>query len=265
MSNDTAEKLREDNVEALIDNNISSISSETVNSLLESSQKYRFEILWRYRNLVSQEILERYETMLKLEELYREREGIRSPSPISYIYKQELGRQLERIVDKYLSLSSSDIVTYLGTGTMSTTFRLGDYVLKVGYGKWSYEDVICPRLYLILKNLEEYLIRDNRKVVVANLEVQPFLKKTAFALPDSEFDIFREELEKLGYWTNELLRGRNKYDDNFGLLDSYKDADCDNPELLPDHFKKTPLVLCDRDKVYKIGSRIKERQERWID
>ena len=38
------------------------------------------------------------------------------------------------------------------------------------------------------------------------------------------------------------------------LLDSYMDADCNNPELLPDWFKQYPVVLVDRDLVYKLGT-----------
>ena len=35
------------------------------------------------------------------------------------------------------------------------------------------------------------------------------------------------------------------------LLDSYLDADTHNHEQLPEWFKKYPLVLVDRDRIYK--------------
>jgi hypothetical protein len=46
-----------------------------------------------------------------------------------------------------------------------------------------------------------------------------------------------------------------KYDyGNFALLDSYEDADVDDPselERLPDYFKENPLVIIDVDLIYK--------------
>ena len=44
------------------------------------------------------------------------------------------------------------------------------------------------------------------------------------------------------------------YGDNCMILDSYKDADHPNPELLPEWFKEIPLVLVDRDRIYKNDS-----------
>ena len=34
------------------------------------------------------------------------------------------------------------------------------------------------------------------------------------------------------------------------LLDTYRDADCPNPEKVPVWFKQYPLVLVDRDRIY---------------
>jgi len=52
--------------------------------------------------------------------------------------------------------------------------------------------------------------------------------------------------------------------DNVGVLDSYMDADCFNPEILPEAFKEKPLVLIDRDRVYKLNNiRPKQQMERW--
>ena len=40
--------------------------------------------------------------------------------------------------------------------------------------------------------------------------------------------------------------------DNCRLLDSYREADYYNPEMLPDWFKEYPLVSVDRDRVYQL-------------
>ena len=62
--------------------------------------------------------------------------------------------------------------------------------------------------------------------------------------------MWKNELDKSGYVLNDALIngecGTNAY-----LLDSYLEADTKNPENLPDWFKQTPLVLIDRDRVYK--------------
>ena len=43
--------------------------------------------------------------------------------------------------------------------------------------------------------------------------------------------------------------------DNVMLLDSYQDADCSDPEALPNWFKEYPLVLVDRDTIYLTSRR----------
>ena len=63
-----------------------------------------------------------------------------------------------------------------------------------------------------------------------------------------------DELNNLGYYVKDSLVG-GKFGDNCMLLDSYKDADCDDPESLPETFKKKPLVLVDHDLVYRVGQK----------
>lgn len=227
--------------------------------LFLSSRRYQYHILTRYSHLISKEILERYKHILELERIYMEKEKYHH-SPLSGIFYYELGDRLIEIIDKYLSLSKSRETKFLQQGSMSSAFKLGDYVLKFGEGKWSYEDEICPRLYCILKNLEEIFIRAKDERVVANLEVQQFLRGSAINLPEEHFDRFYQSLRKFGYYTDEIPY-REKYGENFGLLDSYKDADCKDPELLPEDFKKVPLVLYDRDRVFKIGQNPKVLRE----
>ena len=53
-------------------------------------------------------------------------------------------------------------------------------VFKLINMKWSYEEVICPNLYLILKNLEEHYIRDEKGIVKAGIEVQKYLTNTNY-------------------------------------------------------------------------------------
>lgn len=59
--------------------------------------------------------------------------------------------------------------------------------------------------------------------------------------------LFRYELEKLGYYLEDDLISKDRV--NCFYLDDYHDANCDDPEALPDWFKERPLVLVDRDLV----------------
>ena len=119
--------------------------------------------------------------------------------------------------------------------------------------KWSYEDEICPNLYLIIKNLEECYIRNNDGVVEAGIEVLKYLSRRD-EITLEHVDKFRSELAKLGFYVSDNLIGGSN-GNNCMLLDSYKDADCENPEELPQYFKDFPIVLIDRDLVFRVGDK----------
>lgn len=57
-------------------------------------------------------------------------------------------------------------------GVSNYCYRIGDYDFKLNAIKWSYEDVICPNLYIIIKNLEEHYIRNENGIIIALQEVQ---------------------------------------------------------------------------------------------
>jgi len=165
-------------------------------------------------------------------------------------YMMGLGKQLEEYVDKYLEYSRRKDYEYVGGGTTCSCYRIGDYAFKLVKTKWSYEDIICPDLYLIVKNLEENYLRDGRGIVKAGLEVQKYLSRRADNLDIRYFHLFDQELNRLGYKRTDTLT-KGSRGENTMLLDSYKDADCDNPERLPEWFKEYPLVLIDRDRIYR--------------
>ena len=260
--NDVAEKLL--SPKQVEDRNLGeSIFKENADELFLTSRRQQYLILTHYSELISKQIMKEYKNILRLDQAIKKSNKYYR-SPFYEIYAHELGEHLKQVVDKYLSLSKKDRISYLMQGSMSSSFKIGDFVLKIGRGKWSYEDVICPNVYLILKNLEEYFVRDKDGIVVANLEVQPYLGRKSTNLSDDYFHQFHKDLRDLGYYTDEL-RSRESFGDNFGLLNSYKDADCKDPEKLPEHFKKMPLVLYDRDRVFKVGKPAKVLRESWSD
>ena len=163
---------------------------------------------------------------------------------------------------KYLELSENKEFKFLNGGSTAACYLIGDYVFKFINFKWSYEKIICPRLYLILKNEEEKYIRNNEGIVTLGLEVQKYLTKTATNIDHSILELWRNELDKNGYVLNDTLIngecGTNAY-----LLDSYLEADTKNPESLPNWFKQNPLVLIDRDMIYKKNLPYKQLTSRY--
>ena len=103
---------------------------------------------------------------------------------------------------------------------------------------------------MILKNLEEDYVRDQRGIVQFGLEVQPYLRR---CLDDLNYlKCFENTLAELGFYVNDRLISE-ECGDNVRLLDNYKDADIRSFDILPDWFKKCPIVLVDRDLVYPIN------------
>ncbi len=224
--------------------------------LFTTSIDFRFFLLIDYSEYISKNILESYRKILNSFQ-----KDQRYDDALINIYIHRLGRKLEEYVEKYLSLSQSKDTYFIAEGTTSTCYRLGDYVIKLINYKWSYEKIICPNLYLIIKNLEEEYIRDSIGLVRAGLEIQPFLKRSAKEVPSEILSKFQMELNRLGYrHYDTLIKG--KTGDNCLLLDSYQDADDPNPELLPEWFKEYPIVLVDRDLIFPLEKKHPKRQRK---
>lgn len=216
--------------------------SYDANRLFLSSATEKFNVVQNYPNLISKRILEEF---LAYYNRFREYDE----DVLALINLHRLGGVLLEFIDKYLALSKNPTWRHIEEGSTGTVYQMGDYVLKLFMTKWSYEEVICPDLYLIVKNLEEIYIRNTNGIVKCGIEVQPYLQRSAQGVPKRTLDRFSEELARLGYkCTDSLMNGVRG--DNCRLLDSYQDANCKNPENLPDWFKETPLVLVDRDRVY---------------
>lgn len=218
--------------------------SKDANSLFLASAKEKFYIAKNYPSLIAKDILEHYLAYYKR---FREKDNY----VLLSIHSYELGDLLMRLIDKYLSLSKDQTWRFIGSGTTASVYQMGEYVLKLINTKWSYADVICPDLYLIIKNLEEVYIREQTGVVACGIEVQPYLRKEATGVSKGFVKRFEAELNKLGYKTTDELMG-GVCGDNCRLLDSYLDANCSHPENLPDWFKQTPMVLVDRDRIFPV-------------
>lgn len=160
-----------------------------------------------------------------------------------------LGQLLEEWTEKYMDLSKSKEYGFVGKGTTCSCFRIGDYVIKLVNTKWPYEDEICPSLYLIAKNYEEIYLRDKIGIVNGGLEVQKYLTRRVDNIDPKYFRYFDLALDRLGYKRTDTLT-KGTCGENTMLLDTYRDADCPNPEKVPVWFRQCPLVLVDRDRIY---------------
>lgn len=229
--------------------------------LFESAHTHKHMIYERYKEQLSSDLVKRFEYYLNLFKS-KEKDKFIATHTAYTLSLNGLWNEVVSYVDKYLPISKDQTTEYLTSGSTAVCYRIGDYVFKIIESKWSYEDVICPDVYLIAKNFEEHYIRGKYGRVIAGIEIQKYLSRKDIKITDAHLRLFREALKKAGYYVNDSLM-HGKCGDNVALLDSYLDADTENPEKLPDWFKETPLVLVDRDMVYRLeNKRPKQLQER---
>lgn len=217
--------------------------NEDADALFSTSADYRFALYLRHKARISKELLDDFAHRIRYfleEDKSRELESI---------YRCGLGQLLEEWTEKYMELSKSKEYGFVGGGTTCDCYRIGDYVIKLVKTKWSYEDVICPNLYLIAKNYEEIYLRDKKGIVGGGLEVQKYLTRRADNIDPKYFRYFDLALGRLGYRRTDTLT-KGTCGENTMLLDTYRDADCPNPEKVPVWFRQYPLVLVDRDRIY---------------
>ncbi len=220
--------------------------------LFASSIDYQFIIYFHHAEAVSKELIENFAKTISI--FQRPDTNQKWDYNLSGIYSNHLGKKLHSYVEKYLDLSKSKETCYVNSGATLSCYRIGDYVIKLVKTKWSYEDLICPNLYLITKNYEEDYIRDKEGIVLAGLEVQKYLTRPATDVPYRILTSFRKELNRLGYYSKDsFIKG--VCGDNCMLLDTYLDADTQDHENLPDWFKEYPMVLVDRDDIYKLTNK----------
>ncbi|MCI5733459.1 MAG: hypothetical protein MR296_05480 [Tenericutes bacterium] len=219
------------------------VFNEDADALFNSSADYRYSIYLRHKAKISQELLNEFAHRIRY---FLEKD---KSQELESIYRCGLGRLLEEWTEKYMELSNSKEYGFVGAGTTCDCYRIGDYVIKLVETKWSYEDVICPNLYLIAKNYEEIYIRNNKGIVDGGLEVQKYLTRRADDIDPKYFRYFDLALDRLGYRRTDTLT-KGICGENTMLLDTYRDADCPNPEKVPVWFRQYPLVLIDRDRIY---------------
>lgn len=221
---------------------------EDIDELFVTSKQYKFGLSKRYGEYLDSGLLNEFRNSIKsFTDIDSE--------IIEAIFINGLGDKFLSYVDKYLSMSTgAKVISDVGRGSCTRTFRIGDFVIKCSDKKWSLEDKICPSNYLILKNLEEDIVRKDNGEVTGAIEVQRYLSRPLLVSEVASINLFQEAFRKSGYYIEDKL-----VDDEFGPncrhLDDYRQADCDEPESLPEWFKKDPVVLVDRDLVFSVNNK----------
>ena len=217
--------------------------SDDADVLFSTSADYRYTLYLKHKSEISHELLDDFAHHIRY---FLEEDKSRQ---LESIYRYGLGQLLEEWAEKYMELSQSKEYGFVGGGTTCDCYRIGDYVIKLVKTKWSYEDVICPNLYLIARNYEEIYLRNKKGIVDCGLEVQKYLTRRADNIDSKYFRYFDLALDRLGYRRTDTLT-KGTCGENTMLLDTYRDADCPNPEKVPVWFRQYPLVLVDRDRIY---------------
>lgn len=219
-----------------------------INQLFATSKNYKYVLANRYSQYIDYDVVRDFKSKIS-PFTWIDREAI------SKLFLNGLGDKFLEYVDKYLEKSTgAKVIRDAGFGTCSRAFRVGDYVIKCSDKKWSMEDSICPNGYLFAKNYEEDIIRANNGEVTGAIEVQKYLTRPLVVGDYMAIFHFQEALKEMGYYTKDVLTDREG-GSNCYYLDSYLDADCDDPEALPEWFKKDPVVLVDRDLIFRTDNR----------
>jgi len=189
------------------------------------------------------------ELLLDLDDEYKE---------LLRVYKSLPVIDIDRSISTIINYKKDDIlfeliknrpVKYLGSGSTTRAFKVGEKVFKVS--KMKYFIDMEKDLFLLAPTQTE-IIYDEKNEPLLIVEIQDYLDKVHNDEPMNSTDInnYMNELENQGYVTTDP-RCMGYTDENFGFLKSYKDANCSNPEELPEWFKERPIVMYDIDLVYK--------------
>ena len=206
-----------------------------------TSSNYKYEMYKDERFAIDENV--RADFASKIEKFVKIDEKI-----VEHIFRCGLGDKFLRYVDTYMKKSTAcNLVQDLGRGSTTRTFRVGDYVVKCSFRKWYKEE--CPDLYLFAKCYEKDYVRNDLGVITGALEVQKYLTRRADNIDPKYFRYFDLALDRLGYRRTDTLT-KGPCGENTMLLDTYRDADCLNPEKVPVWFRQCPLVLVDRDRIY---------------
>ncbi len=216
----------------------------------------KIKMLKRLRNELNENINNKYSflnTMMDLTNINSDYFN----EVLENILKYNLLDTILKLKDKYMSLSINKEFSYVNRGVSTFVFRIGDYVIKLSNYRYCPK---CPKHFRVIKNYERKVIHDNSNNPVFYIEIQQYINNKEQNITDQMIYELFKDLQMAGLEITDP-KSLNFVNDNFALLESYKDADINKRtslNTLPDHFKRNPLVLLDIDLLYKINDKNKK-------
>ncbi|MDD3453013.1 MAG: hypothetical protein PHN42_01880 [Bacilli bacterium] len=161
---------------------------------------------------------------------------------IGAIIKSKKNEYLKLIIENLLKQEEVSDYSCIGENSWSNlVFKIGSKVLKIG---WIRNNPSCDDHYRVIKpELYEIIYDENNKPILY-IEIQKFLSQTNIETKDIED--FYCDINNDGYI---YIDPRGKCNSNFGILN--ENVFSENDDNISDSFRKKPLVLIDRDCLWK--------------
>lgn len=161
---------------------------------------------------------------------------------IGAIIKSKKNEYLKSLIENLLKQEGVSDYYCIGEKSWSNlVFRIGNKVLKIG---WIRNNPSCDDHYRVIKPDFYEIIYDENNKPILYIEIQQFLSQTNIETKDIEN--FYCDINNDGYI---YIDPRGKCNSNFGILN--EDFNCENKDSVSDSFKKKPLVLIDRDCLWR--------------
>lgn len=202
-----------------------------IEKLIPNLKKYTIELL---ELSDSKRLLSTYKNLLQLRRLAKVRHHV-----FDNLISQNKEELITSIIDKYLEISKSKEIKFIGRGSTSFAYKIGDFCMKISANKYTND---CPSSYRIIKTIEHIRLNDEIEI-----EIQKYLPPMSISDQDI-YELMIDLIDQgLSVTDPHILNFKT---DNFGFLTILSDADIDDINNLPPHFIEKPLVIFDKDLIY---------------
>lgn len=215
---------------------------ENFKIFFQVEEKSKMALMNHFIDSLPKEILKQYQELFRLYQCY-------PTFDIDNLISVVIDNQQDSFINSFIKQKEAE---YLGRGTITHVFRIGNQVLKFSFTKYVMD---TERDLFLIAPTETKIVYNKNGAVVLIIEIQEYLSRDYHNQPmkTEDVDNFLEELDRQGYEIRDPLCLEKKFD-NFGFLNDYHDANLTgftSAEDLPEWFKERPIVLYDIDLVYK--------------
>jgi hypothetical protein len=218
------------------------------NRIFNSSIKFKMEMLMKLKKFLDDETIDKYRLIVDMCGAVNDKNN-GCYKVFNNILNYNLCEKTNDTIALYYNKSIMKEIYYITNGATSYVYRVGDYVVKLSTRRFCSK---VDRHFRIIKNKMEIIYDENGNPILY-IEGQKYLNRDDSKITDEMIYQLLIDLRDSGDEMTDPYALKFKRS-NFALLDSYKDADVDDPselEKLPDYFKENPLVIIDVDLIYK--------------